>query len=443
MNAGEAVMHIKSQAVALIVVSSLFVTGPCPGIAADARISTVRAEEVGMSAERLGRVKAAMQRYVERGEVPGVVTLIARRGRVVHFESIGFRDVESRTPMTPDTIFRIASMTKPIVAAALMTLYEEGEFQLSDPVSRWLPEFKSMKVVVPQGGDGNYNMVDARNPITVRHIMTHTSGVQSGGGLLAAQYTKVGPRTVPNDTLANFVTRLGALPVNFEPGTKWEYGASGNGIALTGRLVEIISKKPLDRFIEERIFRPLRMNDTYFHLPEEKLGRFAVLYKPGTDKRIEIAEMPDRNSPFVRDRSFVSGTGGLVSTVPDYLRFQLMMLNGGELDGVRILGRKTVELISANHIGNLPVASRGAGYGFGLAVSVVTDVGASGQLGSTGTYGWGGATCTITFVDPAEEIIGIMMTQVRPCTDLNIRRDFQTLAYQAIVGSARTARAPN
>ena len=181
------------------------------------------------------------------------------------------------------------------------------------------------------------------------------------------------------------------------------------------------------------------MNDTYFYLPEEKLARFAVLYKPGPDNRIEVDEKPDRNSLYFRERTFLSGTGGLVSTVPDYLRFQQMMLNGGELDGVRILGRKTVELIGSNHIGNLPVASRGPGHGFGLAVSVVTDVGASGQLGSTGTYGWGGATCTITFVDPAEELIGIMMTQVRPCTHLNIRRDLQTLAYQAIVGSARTA----
>ena len=401
----------------------------------------VRAEELGMSTERLDRVKVVMQRYVERGEVPGVVTLIARRGRVVHFESIGYRDIGAGTPMTPDTIFRIASMTKPIVAAALMTLYEEGELQLSDPVSKWLPEFQNMQVVVPQGSDGQYQTVAARSPITVRHIMTHTSGVQSGGGLLAAQYSKVAPRTVPKDTLASFVTRIAALPINFEPGTKWEYGASGNGIALTGRLVEIISNKPLDRFIEERIFRPLKMSDTYFYLPEEKLGRFAVLYKPGADGKIDVAEMPDRNSPYFRERTFLSGTGGLVSTVPDYLRFQLMMSNGGELDGVRILGRKTVELMSANHTGNLPIPSRGPGHGFGLAVSVVTDVGATGQLGSTGTYGWGGATCTITFVDPVEELIGIMMTQVRRCNHLNIRRDFQTLAYQAIVSSVATARA--
>src|ERR1043165_4261406 len=232
-------MRIGLLVPALVALCPVSIISQCPAVAADARIPTARAEDVGMSTERLARVKAAMQRYVDRGEVPGVVTLIARRGRVVHLESIGYRDVESRVPMTPDTIFRLASMTKPIVAAALMTLYEEGEFQLSDPVSKWLPEYKSMQVVQPQGADGRYNLAPARNPVTIRHVLTHTSGVQSGGGLLEAQYSKIAARTVPNDTLASFVTRLAALPVNFEPGTKWEYGASGNGIAVSGRLVEV------------------------------------------------------------------------------------------------------------------------------------------------------------------------------------------------------------
>ena len=433
-------MHLKLSALALVVVSSLFVTGQRSAIAAGGKIVVTRGEDVGMSSARLERVKVAMQRYIDRGEVPGVVTLIARRGRVVHFESIGNRDVESRTPMTPDTNFRIASLTKPIVAAALMTLYEEGELQLSDPVSKWLPEFRSMKVVAPQGTTGNYDLVDARRLITVGHALTHTSGVQSGGGLLGAQYTKVGPRSVPNDTLANFVTRIAELPLNFEPGTQWSYGSSGTGLALAGRLIEVISTKPLDRFMEERIFRPLKMNDTHFYLPEDKLARFATLYRLDAQKKIELEERSNSNSAYVRERTFLSATGGLVSTVPDYLRFQQMMLNGGQLDGVRILGRKTVELMTANHTGALPIPSRGRGYAFGLAVSVVTDVGAIGQLGSVGMYGWSGATCTISFVDPVEQLIGIFMTQVRRCSLVNIRRDFHTLAYQAIVDSARPAR---
>ena len=309
-------MRFGLLVLALMALCPLSLVSQRPAIGADAGIPMARAEDVGMSAERLARVKTAMQRYVDRGEVPGVVTLIARRGRLVHLESIGFRDVESRVPMTPDTIFRLASMTKPVVAAALMTLYEEGEFQLSDPVSKWLPEYKSMQVVQPQGADGSYSLAPARNPIAVRHVLTHTSGVQSGGGLLGTQYSKVAARTAPNDTLANFVTRLAALPVNFEPGTKWEYGTAGNGLAVSARLVEVISKKPLDRFIEERIFRPLRMHDTYFYLPEEKLARFAVLYKPGPDNRIEVDEKPDRNSLYFRERTFLSGTGGLCRPFP-------------------------------------------------------------------------------------------------------------------------------
>lgn len=434
-------MRFRSSALVVLVGASLLGAAQRPVIAAEGKISGARAEDVGMSSERLSRVKVAMQRYIDRGQVPGVVTLIARQGQVVHLESAGHRDVEARTPMTPDTIFRVASMTKPIVAAALMMLYEEGELQLSDPVSKWLPEFRSMKVVAPQGSTGNHDLVDARRLVTVGHALTHTSGVQSGGGLLAAQYNKIAPRSVPNDTLANFVTRIAGLPLNFEPGSQWSYGSSGTGIALAGRLVEVISTKPLDRFMEERIFRPLEMNDTHFYLPEDKLGRFAVLYKPDAQKKaMEVDDRADSQSAYVRERTFHSATGGLVTTVSDYLRFQKMMLNGGQVDGVRILGRKTVELMSANHIGTLPVPSRGRGYGFGLAVSVVTDVGATGQLGSVGTYGWSGATCTLTFVDPVEQLIGIMMSQVRPCTHLNIRRDFQALAYQAIVDSAGPAR---
>jgi CubicO group peptidase (beta-lactamase class C family) len=399
----------------------------------------VRPEDVGMSSERLGRIKTAMQRYVDRGEVPGVVTLIARHGRVVHFESAGYRDVEARAPMTPDTIFRLASMTKPIVSVAALSLYEQGEFQLSDPISKWIPEFANMKVIEP-GIGGSYTLRNARAPITIRHLLTQTAGLQNGDGVLQAAYQKIGPRTVPNDTLGDFVRRLATLPLNFEPGTQWHYGPSGVATTVVGRLVEVISKQSLDQFLAERIFRPLKMNDTHFYLPESKLARFAALYRPDANMKIEIDEKPTTDSLFFRERTYFSGTGGLVATASDYLRFQQMMLNGGELDGARVLGRKTVELMASNHTGDLFTATR-AGLGFGLGVSVVRDVGASAQLGSLGTFGWGGAYCTITFVDPEEDLIGIMMTQVRPNDHLNIRRDFQTLAYQALVGPWQPRRA--
>jgi CubicO group peptidase (beta-lactamase class C family) len=397
----------------------------------DLPIPVGRPEDVGLSSDRLARLKTAMQEYVDRRDVAGVVTLVARHGRVAHFESVGYRDAEARAPMTPDTIFRQASMTKPIVAVAALMLFEQGRFQLSDPISKWLPEFKDMKVLQP-GLAGAYTTGPARTPITIRHLLTHTNGLQSNDGVLLPAYEKIAPRTVPKDTVGAFVTRLAGMPLNFEPGSAWHYGGAGNGLAVVGRLVEVISEQSLDQFLSERILRPLKMNDTYFYLPEGKLPRFAATYRPDRNKKIELDEAPTANSLFFRERTYFSGTGGLVSTASDYLRFQLMLLNGGELDGVRILGRKTVELMSSNHTGNFFVVNR-PGYGFGLGVAVLVDLGASGQLGSEGMFGWGGAFNTITFVDPKEDMIGIMMSQVRPNDHLNIRRDFQTLVYQALV----------
>ena len=398
----------------------------------DLPIPVGRPEDVGMSLARLARLKTAMQGYVDRRDVAGVVTLVARHGRVVHFESVGSRDAEAKAPMTPDTIFRLASMTKPIVAAAALMLFEEGRFQLTDPISKWLPEFKEMKVLQP-GVAGAYTTAPARTPITIRHLLTHTSGLQSGDGVLLPGYEKIAPRSVPKDTLGAFVTRLASLPLNFEPGTAWHYGAAGNGLAVVGRLVEVISGQSLDQFLSERILRPLKMNDTYFYLPEGKLARFAATYRPDANKKIQLDEAPDTASLFFRERTYFSGTGGLVSTASDYLRFQLMLLNGGELDGVRILGPKTVELMSSNNAGNLYAVNR-PGYGFGLGVSVLVDLGASGQLGSEGMFGWAGAYNTISFVDPKEDMVGIVMSQLRPNDHLNLRRDFQTLVYQALIG---------
>lgn len=429
-------LRLLVAGVVLVVAPVVFAQRSAP--VSDAAAAGGRPEDAGMSSERLGRVKAAMQRYVDRSDVPGVVTLIARHGRVVHVESVGYRDVEARAPMTPDTIFRIASMTKPIVSVAAMSLYEQGEFQLSDPISKWIPEFANMKVIEP-GIGGNYTLRNARTPITIRHLLTQTAGLQNGDGVMQAAYQKIAPRTVSNDTLGDFVRRLAALPLNFEPGTEWHYGPSGIATTVVGRLVEIISKQTLDQFLAERILRPLKMTDTHFYLPENKLARFAALYRPDANKKIVIDEKPTIESLFFRERTYFSGTGGLVSTASDYFRFQQMMLNGGELDGARILGRKTVELMTSNHTGDLFTATR-PGLGFGLGVSVVLDVGASAQLGSPGTFGWGGAYCTITFVDPEEGLIGIMMTQVRPNDHLNIRNDFRTLAYQSVVGARQSGR---
>ena len=393
-------------------------------------------EEVGMSSERLSRLSRAIQGYIDRGQVAGTVTLIARRGKVVHFEVAGMRDVENGEPMSKDTIFRIASMTKPITSVALMMLWEEGHFQLRDPISKWLPEFAEMKVAVAPAADeylGNvYKTVEAARPITVQHILTHTAGLPNNyRGPTRGEYRELAGERQPDDTMRDSMQRLAKLPLNFHPGDAWEYGPATN---LVGNLVEVISGQTLDEFFRERIFEPLGLVDTHFYLPKSKLGRFSALYRPGEDDRIVLTEAPTENSRFLRQpQVYFSGAGGLVSTAADYYRFHQMMLNGGELDGVRLLSPKTVRLMTANHIGDLGVWLRGPGYGFGLGYSVVTDLGRSAMPASLGSYSWGGAFCTVFWVDPREELIGILMTQVRPYTHLNIRQDLQTLAYQAIV----------
>ncbi|MBL8187306.1 MAG: beta-lactamase family protein, partial [Acidobacteria bacterium] len=241
----------------------------------------------------------------------------------------------------------------------------------------------------------------------------------------------------PNDTVGDAVKRLATLPLNFHPGDAWEYG---NATDVVGRLVEVISGMTLDEFLQKRIFAPLKMTDTHFYLPQSKLNRFAAVYQPDekNGNKIKLLEAPTAESRYVKEpHAYFSGAGGLVSTAADYVRFHQMMLNGGELDGVRILGRKTVELMTANAIGDLPVWLSGPGYGFGLGYSVVKDVGQAAIPSSVGQYGWGGAFCTYFWVDPQEELIGIMMTQVIPYTHINIRQEFQVLANQAIVDSAK------
>ena len=399
-------------------------------------VPTAEPETVGMSSERLERLDRVMQGYVDRNEVAGVVTLVARCGKVVHFSATGQRDVEQSRAMTHDTVFRMASMTKPIASVALMMLYEEGRFQLRDPISRWLPEFADMQVAVPAPEQeriaGSYKLVPAARPITVQHVLTHTAGLANTyRGLTQAEFQAMAAERKATDTVGDMVKRLARLPLNFHPGDRWEYGRATD---VVGRLVEVMSGQSLDDFLRERIFEPLEMPDTHFYLTEAKLDRFAALYGPGDDGKIVLTEAPTAESRFVREpHVYFSGAGGLVSTARDYFRFHQMMLNGGELDGARLLSRKTIELMTANHTGDYGIWLAGPGYGFGLGYAVVTDLGPSGTPRSEGSYYWGGAFGTIFWVDPSEELIGIMLTQVRPYTHLRIREDLATLTYQAIV----------
>ena len=389
-------------------------------------------EEAGISTERLKRVHALAQRYIDRGDIAGSVALVARKGRIVHLEAQGVMDLDSKKPMRTDTIFRLASMTKPITSLAVMMLHEEGLFLLNDPVSKFLPEFKNPKVAVANAPNERavigYRLVPSEREITIRDLLTHTSGLASGSGGPTLEAAKaLSASRKPEATLAEFITRLAALPLNFQPGTAWEYGPATD---VLGRLVEVISGQTLDEFFKQRIFAPLEIRDTHFYLPDALLPRLVTAY----EKKDGVLKKLDAPGPASRNGRFYSGAGGLAGTAEDYLRFCQMMLNGGHLDGKRLVSRKTVELMTANHIGRLPMwTDTLSGYRFGLGFRVREHTGEAALLGSNGSYGWGGAYGTLFWIDPKEDMVGILMIQLLPYAHLNIRPEFQNAVTQAIV----------
>jgi len=399
-------------------------------------LPTADPASVGMSAERLERIDGALQGFIDRNEVAGTVALIARKGKVVYFKAQGYRDVEQEAPMTTDVVFRIASMTKPITSVAAMMLHEEGRYLISEPVSRFLPEFSDVRVA-EQTTDEDffvgtpYKLVEPRRPITIRHLLTHTAGLSNVyRAPIQPELIKHYLPTKEGETIADFVRVQAALPLNYHPGEHWEYSRA---TCVVGRLVEVVSEQPLDRFFQERIFEPLGMTDSHFYLPTEKVGRFAASYTPDENGKIVLKEAPTPESRFVGDSgTYFMGSGGMVSTAADYYKFCQMLLNGGDYNGQRILSEQTVELMRQNHTGDLPIWLRGPGGGFGLGFGVVTDAGAAGTPASVGTFSWGGAYCTVFWIDPVEEMVGVLMTQVRPYTHLTIRQTFLNLAYQAL-----------
>lgn len=419
----------------LLSVTFVFLLAGLP-LFGSADVSMAKPESVGLSSERLARLDAFMQGYIDRKEVAGVVTLVARHGKVAHLSAQGYRDKENQAPMTEDTVFRIASMTKPITSVALMMLYEEGHFQLRDPVSKWFPEYGEVRVAVPSPPFGEdfkdpYVTVPPKSPITIQQILNHTAGLSNANRGITAEEYKVAMAEFPHEeTDHSRMRRLAKLPLNFHPGEKWEYTL---GTSVAGVLVEIMSGMTLDEFFRERIFKPLDMKDTHFFLPESKLDRLSALYWSEDDRSISLYEAPTADSRWVREPHVqFRGAGGLVTTARDYFRFQQMMLNGGELDGARILSRKTVELMTVNHTGDLPIWLTGPGYGFGLGYAVVTDQGQAATSKSEGSYHWGGAYGTISWVDPEETLIGVLMVQIYPYRPLMIRPNMISMTYQAI-----------
>jgi len=394
-------------------------------------IKRANPESVGMSSDRLARIAPAMQRYIDAQLTPGVITAIVRKGKLVHFEVQGDMDVEAGKPMREDAIFRIASMTKPITSAALMMLWEEGHFQLRDPVSKFIPAFADVKVSSTGDASGNTGeLVDLQRPIQIRDMLTHTAGLANNyvGNVSAYREAMGGER--PRDN-AELIKKLVEIPLNYQPGEAWQYSVATD---VVGRLVEVISGMSLDEFFTRRIFEPLDMRDTHFYMDDNKADRLTAQYTPGEDdNKIVLQDPGTAESRWIKGpKTLFRGAGGLASTTRDYLRFQLMMLNGGELDGVRLLSPNTVSLMLENHTGDLPLWLAGPGMGFGLGYGVVVDRGAAATPLSEGAGYWGGAYCTISWLDPEQELVAVLMTQVRPYTHINIRQDFQVLTYQAI-----------
>jgi CubicO group peptidase (beta-lactamase class C family) len=404
----------------------------------------VEPEDVGLSSARLTNATRLVQGYVESGKIPGAIALVARRDKVAYFESFGLMDAEAGKPMAPDTIFRIYSMTKPIASVALMTLYEEGRFQLEDPASKYIPELKGLKVL-DSGTADSYEVREPAREMTIRDLLTHTSGLVGGGdGTVVGQlYQRAELRgSASGGTLAEMVARLGRLPLHCDPGSQWNYGISTD---LVGYLCEVISGVRFDQFLEERIFAPLGMSDTGFSVPERSLGRFAANYRrgPTAEPSYVLIDSPDASSAYVRPRSYFSGAGGLVSTAADYLRFCRMLANGGELDGARILGKRTLQFMTINHLpGGRDLAGMGQtrftettmeGIGFGLGFAVLLDPAAAQVLGTPGEYYWGGAASTAFFVSPAEDLIMIFLTQLMPSSSYPFRRELRAAIYSSIL----------
>ncbi|MDQ2996522.1 MAG: beta-lactamase family protein [Chloroflexota bacterium] len=397
-------------------------------------MNIVSPESVGFSSARLARINTVMQRYVDERKLAGMVTLVARRGQTVHFETCGVADIATGVPMRHDTLFRIYSMTKPITSAAVLMLFEEGRFQLSDPVARYIPAFADVKVLDNSTGSGVRYVAPVR-PISIRDLLTHTAGLSYGfdenvyiDDLYREQVYRL-RETSPDMTLEDFVQVIATLPLAHQPGSAFRYSFATD---VLGLLVQVIAGMPFEEFLRQRIFEPLGMGDTGFYVPAEQIGRFAATHGPDLEHGLAVTDAP-ATSDFARPTRLPSGGGGLVSSTSDYLRFAQMLLNQGELEGERLLGSKTVELMASNHLPTGVHPFDDTFSGFGLGVSVLLDPAQAQNLGSVGTFGWGGAANTNFWIDPREQLIGILMLQFMPSDTYPVSPNFRTLVYQALV----------
>jgi len=401
----------------------------------DTATPVAKPEDVGLSSERLQRVTQMIQQRIAAGDLAGAVTIVARKGRVAYLNSQGVMDLESKQPMTPAAMFRIASMTKPVVGVAIMLMVEEGKLRLNDPVSRYIPEFANMKVAIAApvaGGRGasaaggapappQFYTVPAQRQITIKDLLSHVSGLGSGP-MGNSDIDKVARKE--GEKLADYIPRLGGTALEFQPGSRWTY-SPGAGFETLGRIVEIASGMPLDRFFRTRIFDPLGMKDIAFWPTDAQWPRVATVYTRGANGLTKAQTPNDTMSKNV----YFRGSGGLYSTAEDYIPLGMMLAGWGELNGKRLLSRKTVEMMIAAHVPDT-LPGRAVGEGYGLSVRVVTNHAARGTMLSDGTFGWTGAQGTHFFVDPKEELVGVLMVQT---SNGEIQRDFENLVAQSIV----------
>lgn len=406
-------------------------------LAVSQQFPTAKPESVGLSSERLERIATAVQGNIDNNRIAGAVTLVMRHGQIAWFKAQGAADREASKPMQRDNIFRICSMTKPITSTAVMMLYEEGRLLLDDPVSKYLPEFKNPKVLVKPANGQPYT-IPASREITIRDLLRHTSGITyQWNGDLGPAYNnaKVASGLMQYDgTIAESTKNLAAQPLLFSPGDRWEYSLS---VDVLGRLVEVVSGQSLDEFMRARIFQPLGMTDTFFYPPDDKLPRLATAYGHFDGKLQRFPEGPitegnltySADYPYRGPKKLFSGGAGLTSTAMDYARFAQMMLNGGKLGNVRLLSRKTVELMSSDQLGKIAMDQN---FGFGLGFGVDGVRGPLGDLGSVGQYSWGGFFYTKFWIDPKEDMVVIFMAQLHPSGGLPLDRQIRVLAYQAI-----------
>jgi len=413
-------------------------------LAAASSVPTAKPEDVGISSERLQRISQMIQRRIAAGEMTGAVAIVARKGKIVHLEAQGVMDLDTKKPMAKDTMFRVASMTKPVTGLAIMMMIEEGKVRLNDPVSRYIPEFKNLKVAIAQpapagrgtpqatapapaapGGRGappNYYTVPADREITVKDLLTHVSGLASGAMSNNSIQAPAIARK-PTDKLADYIPRLGGSALEFQPGSRWAYSAQA-GFDTLGRIVEIASGMPLDQFFRQRIFDPLGMRDISFWPSEQQWPRVASVYTRGANGLTK-----SQNPNGMSSQVYFMGSGGLISTAEDYIPYGVMLANGGQLNGKRLLSPKTVEMMRSVHVSDT-LPGRQPGEGYGLSVRVVNDHAKRGTLLSDGSYGWSGAYGTHFFVDPKEQVVAVFMVQT---SNQEVNLDFENMVMQSII----------